>query len=134
MSAGERDLETLIAGMAPVLDTLSYQFVSVPRGGHPQADTLMRFQEAEGDTLILPDAIAKDLGLSTERIYARITLTVHSDLEAIGLTAAFAACLKEAMIPANVVAGYFHDHIFVPAALADRAMTALKAFSSRRQA
>jgi hypothetical protein len=41
-------------------------------------------------------------------------LQVHSDLEAIGLTAAFSAALTREGIIANVVAGYFHDHLFVP--------------------
>jgi hypothetical protein len=58
---------------------------------------------------------------------AWITLTVHSDLQAVGLTAAFAGVLGRAGIGCNVVAGAYHDHIFVPLELAQSAMTALKA-------
>ena len=58
-----------------------------------------------------------------------ITLTVHSSLEAVGLTAAFSAALTGAGISANVVAGYYHDHIFVPERDADRAIETLQALS-----
>jgi hypothetical protein len=56
-----------------------------------------------------------------------ITLTVHSSLAAVGLTAAFSARLAREGIGANVVAAFHHDHIFVPAADAERALAALKA-------
>ena len=129
--SGESDLDALIAGMAPALDPTPYCFITVAKGAHPEADALMRFQETEGDTLILVVEEAERLALPHEARYARITLTIHSDLEAVGLTAAFATCLGDAGIPANVVAGYYHDHIFVPQALADEAMRALEDLSSR---
>jgi hypothetical protein len=56
---------------------------------------------------------------------AWITLMVHSDLEAVGLTAAFAHALGQAGISCNVVAGAYHDHIFVPFEQALPAMDAL---------
>lgn len=58
---------------------------------------------------------------------AWITLTVHSDLQAVGFTAAFAGALGRAGISCNVVAGAFHDHIFVPVEQAQEALAALKA-------
>jgi hypothetical protein len=61
---------------------------------------------------------------------ARITLTVQSSLEAVGLTAAFASVLAQGGISANVIAGFHHDHIFLPAADADRAMTLLRGLSN----
>ena len=60
----------------------------------------------------------------------QITLKVHSSLEAIGLTAAMSRALMEAGISANVVAAYYHDHIFVPAADAERAVEALRQLSA----
>jgi hypothetical protein len=58
-----------------------------------------------------------------------ISLDVHSSLEAVGLTAAFATALGNEGISANVIAAYYHDHIFVPTADAERAVAALKALS-----
>jgi uncharacterized protein len=58
--------------------------------------------------------------------YAWITLTVHSSLEAVGLTAAVSKALTEENISCNVVAAFFHDHIFVPVKDAERAMNALQ--------
>jgi hypothetical protein len=60
----------------------------------------------------------------------QITLKVHSSLEAVGLTAAFSRALTEAGISANVVAAYYHDHIFVPATDAERAIEALRQLSA----
>jgi hypothetical protein len=59
-----------------------------------------------------------------------ITLNIHSSLEAYGLTAAFSNALAEANVSCNVVAGVYHDHIFVPRNDADKAMTVLKKLSS----
>ena len=61
----------------------------------------------------------------------RITLTVHSSLEAVGLTAAVATCLAQAGISANVVAAYHHDHVFVPEADAETAVQALRQLQQR---
>jgi hypothetical protein len=83
--------------------------------------------ESEGLTLVLPEEQAIRAGLEVVFRAAWITLTVHSDLQAVGLTAAFAGALGRAGIGCNVVAGAYHDHIFVPLDLAQSAMAALKA-------
>jgi hypothetical protein len=54
-----------------------------------------------------------------------ITLEVHSSLEAVGFLAAIATRLAAAGIGVNPVAGYFHDHLFVPEARAEEAMRLL---------
>ncbi|MDF1750164.1 MAG: ACT domain-containing protein [Alphaproteobacteria bacterium] len=131
--SGERNLQHLLAGMDPILDPDHYIFASVSKGDALSADLLMRFQEVEGDTVILTVQNAAQEGLSGEP-FRRITLSVHSALEAVGLTAAFSACLKDHGISANVVAGYYHDHIFVPDADADRALRALQALSMASKA
>ena len=126
--SGERDLARLLAEMTPVLDPVPYIFATVPHEYQTTVPPLMRFQEVEGDTLILSQREAEQEGLSGS-VFQRITLSVHSALEAVGLTATFSACLTDHGISANVVAGYYHDHIFVPQADAERALRALRALS-----
>lgn len=58
-----------------------------------------------------------------------ITLSVHSSLEAIGLTAAFSNALSEHEISCNVVAAYYHDHIFIDKKDTVKAMEILSSFS-----
>ena len=67
------------------------------------------------------------LSLKYNYISSWITLNIHSSLEAVGLTAAFANALKKVNISCNVVAAYFHDHIFIARKDAEKAMEALHA-------
>lgn len=82
-------------------------------------------------TLIVPQHEADAADLSYEGVYRAITLTVHSSLSAVGLTAAVASTLADHGISANVVAAYYHDHVFVPADGAEAAVSALKALQRR---
>ena len=128
---GETNLQTLLASMSPKLDDTEWVFTVV---GEEDAVRLTphavaSFREAEGLTLVLPQVAADDL----KRVRApmkRITLEVPSSLEAVGLTAAVASALAEEGISANVVAAYYHDHIFVPKASADRALAVLQALTT----
>ena len=70
------------------------------------------------------------MSLSYSLVCAWITLTVHSSLEAVGLTAAVSRALAEENISCNVVAAYYHDHLFVPVGDGERAMEVLLALSS----
>ena len=99
------ELGAMLAGMAPVLDGRAWFFVLVE--GEPPADAFAVIREDEGTTAIVP-------GERAGMPFARITLTVHSALEGVGLTAAVSGALAEAGIACNVVAGYHHDHLFVP--------------------
>ena len=122
---GETDLAVLLASMSPELHDGSYVFVvDEGRGGREEAVVVVA--EAEGTTLVLPRERADELGLTYAFVASWITLRVHSALDAVGLTAAFAAALTDQGISANVVAGYFHDHLFVPEDRRDDAMRALQ--------
>ncbi|MEZ2222279.1 ACT domain-containing protein [Rhizobium sp. RCC_161_2] len=130
---GITDLKLLLAGMKPDLVEGEFVYCSVPVSSladYVHMNPVGLFQEKEGVTLILPVEAARQAGLPTEPAMRMITLEIHSSLEAVGLTAAFATALGNEEISANVVAGYYHDHIFVPAADAGRAMAALRALSA----
>ncbi len=124
-----KDTAAMIAGMAPVRDPEIWYFcttddASLAETATPHALTV--FAEEEGTSLILPEVVARDLGFDLEIQMSRITLSVHSALDGVGLTAAVATALSEAHIPCNMVAAYHHDHAFVPAELADQAVQILQ--------
>jgi hypothetical protein len=103
-----------------------FVFVSVPR---ELADTLparARIEEDEGSTLVVHRTVADAQSLEYEFVARWITLTVHSALDAIGLTAAFSSALAAEGISCNVLAGYHHDHILVGVDQADLAMSVLR--------
>ena len=126
------DLGTLIRSMEPVLNPGTYVYASVPLGEDvPLADCVAAVREPEGLTLVLPEEVAQRLGVVVLFRCAWITLRVHSDLHAVGLTAAFATALAQAGISCNVAAGAYHDHIFVPVERADLAMAALRDLQRR---
>jgi uncharacterized protein len=131
---GETNLEKLLASMEPSLRDGDFIFASAPgKSVPPGLNPIGTFLEDEGLTLILPADEADAAGLSASGPMRCISLTVHSSLDAVGLTAAFATELTAHGISANVVAGYYHDHIFVGAADAERAMAALKTLSARHR-
>ena len=87
------------------------------------------FLESEGMTIIISKAKADENDLSYESVFNKITLEIHSSLDAVGLTAAFSKQLTQHNISANVIAGYYHDHIFVPKEKANLAIEALEKLS-----
>jgi len=117
--------------MTPKLNPGEYVFTNVKKLDNiERSDTLFEFKETEGITLIIDRQKADSLGLSYEYVTAWITLTVHSSLEAVGFTAVFSAALADENISCNVVAGYYHDHIFVPQEDAEKAVGILEALST----
>lgn len=129
---GEQHLATLLSSLSPELLDREYVFCTFPNaryGDYPALEPFASVSEPEGLTLIIPRIQADDRGLRYGSVFKRITLRVHSSLDAVGLTAAFSNKLAEHGISANVVAGYYHDHIFVHRDHAERAMAALEEFS-----
>lgn len=131
--AGEENLTMLLRCMSPVLTDGEFVFCTVKNaiyGDYAHAKPIASFTEAEGLTIVLTKETAENLGLFYEGTFRRITLGVHSSLQAVGLTAAVAGKLAENGIAANVIAAYFHDHVFVQSELADRAIGILSAYST----
>ena len=129
---GETDLGIMLSTLSPQLMDGDYVFCTFPNatyGDHLELEPIASFDEREGLTLIVSKARADQRGLSYASVFRGITLTVHSSLDAVGLTAAFSAKLTEHGISANVVAGFYHDHIFVQQEDAANAMSALGEFA-----
>lgn len=129
--SGETNLDILLKSMSPHLNEDEFVFVSIENGRYGQLGELApiaMFIEDEGMTLVVPKATADDNGFSYDSTFCCITLTIHSSLDAVGLTAAFASKLAEKDISANVIAGYYHDHIFVQSEKSEQAMSALNEF------
>jgi len=135
MSEPVNDFRELVGRMRPVLNPGTFVFCAVP----PDADVsgvpaIGTFHEPEGTTVIVEESAAARLKLTPAFRAAWITLTVHSDLEAVGLTAAVAGSLASAGISCNVVAGVYHDHLFVPAEQGPDALEALVEMQRRARA
>jgi len=124
---GHRDLAYLLTTMAPVLDTEPYVFATVPPALAPRLLSAAwgMCQEVEGTSLILPLEVAAEAGLPLAPQWRRITLTVNSSLEAVGFLAAITEALAHSNISTNAVAGYYHDHLFVPVDRAEEALAIL---------
>lgn len=118
----ERELDVLIRSLDPLLHEGEFVFCSSEVAG-----AIALFREAEGVTSIVERARADELGLEYSYIAAWITLTVESDLDAIGFLAAISAQLARAEVSCNVISALHHDHLFVPYARRDDAMAALGA-------
>jgi uncharacterized protein len=130
---GTTELSALIANLEPVLVEGEFVYATVPADSvdsYLSLKPMGLFFEPEGLTLILPAQAAAQAELAPSAPLRCITMTMHSSLEAVGLTAAMATALTKEGISANVVAGYYHDHIFVPTADAERAVQALKSLSA----
>jgi len=125
------ELDELLAALAPSLEPGQYVFCTLPATSKPPAgvEPLATIREPEGLSLVLPAEAGSDAGLACDGPFRLISLRVNSSLNAVGLTAAVAATLAAAGISANVVAGYHHDHLFVPADRAEDAVKALRALS-----
>ncbi|BDI60282.1 ACT domain-containing protein [Qipengyuania nanhaisediminis] len=121
------DLQGMLAGLEPVLAREPYVFLTGLgeqefAARHEQMFALV--YEDEGLTCVL-----KADGQDKAAQFARITLAVHSDLEAVGLTAAVATRLAELGIACNVIAAFHHDHLFVQWHRREEALAALEKLS-----
>jgi uncharacterized protein len=127
---GETNLSVLIKNMHPIVNEGEYVFCSLPHNKVLNFDKILfYFKEKEGLTIVMRKSDAEEQGYAYSSTFAWITLQVHSALEAVGLTAAFSQALAEHQISCNVVAGFYHDHIFVQYPLAQHAVDVLKKLS-----
>ena len=133
--AGITDLQQLLSAMQPKLWPGEYVFCAVS-SPHTidQQKIIGLFREQEGCTVIIEKELADAMQLSYSSVAAWITLSVHSSLEAVGLTAAFSSALAKEGVSCNVVAAFYHDHIFVSKNDALKAMDILVRLSAQKNA
>ena len=133
--ASDQSCQELLANLNPTLCPDPWVFTLVA-GGAPQLpedhSVFALIREEEGLTAIRRAGPSDDL--ETLPLFARITLQVYSDLEAVGLTAAVSGVLAEQNLCANIVAGLNHDHLFVPYQRGDEALQCLKRISAAARA
>lgn len=112
--AGETNLKKLVRAMRPEMNLGAYVFITQSSIDHiPTNDILGQFREKEGITIIIEKEKADMLNLPYEFVASWITLRIHSSLDSVGLTAIFSSELAKNNVGCNVVAGYYHDHVFV---------------------
>ena len=133
---GIKELDLILSTLSPQLDAEEvFIFHTDPNalyGDHSNLHPVVTCQERGGVTFVFPLSALTDcredsveIDLAAQPRMKRITLGVHSSLEAVGLTAAVSSLLAKHEISANMVAGYHHDHLFVPANDAERAVELL---------
>jgi uncharacterized protein len=119
--------------MAPVRHAGRFAFATVAEPMPAHLHPVAMIAESEGLSVILPHEVADEQGLEYDYLAAWITLTVQSSLDTVGLTATVSALFAEAGISCNIVAGFYHDHLFVAYNDADSAMKLLGELSSNPQ-
>jgi hypothetical protein len=127
----EKDLNKLLKTIKPKHNIGDYVFCTIRDLSKINfSDIISIFKEQDGVTIIIKKELADTLKLDYLFIASWITLTVHSSLEAVGLTAAFSKALSDEGISCNVVAAFYHDHIFVNKRDTEKAMNILNRLST----
>ncbi|OZE92764.1 hypothetical protein CH298_02475 [Rhodococcoides fascians] len=120
------DLDALLKTLSPKVRAGKYVFACVDEYTAARLRPIVSVREVEGTTVVVELGEAIELRLVYNFISAWITLDVHSSLDAVGLTATVSRVLTDEGISANVVAGFHHDHIFVPHDRAEDAVECLR--------
>ena len=119
------DLRALLIGMEPTLSKRAWCFHTIADTRFIPETAFAVIREDEGICCVIPAEAAP----ADARRFARITLRIHSDLEAVGLTSAVSGALATSGIACNAIAGLHHDHLFVPWDLREDALRVLNRLS-----
>lgn len=127
-SSGETNLAIILKNISPVLNKGQYVFCTgseLPVG----IECIGSFREKEGWSFILEKSLADRHKFSYSSVMSWITLDIHTSVDGVGFTAAFSKALGDSNISCNVLAAFYHDHIFVPEKDAEKAIRVLKNLS-----
>lgn len=127
---GINNLEVLLKSMKPELIEGAFVFVTT-KGDFSKLSPILIFKEKEGTTIIIKKETADKNKIKYETVWAMITLTIHSDLNAVGFLATITKKLAEKGISVNAVSAFYHDHLFVPFEKRTETMTTLKLISKK---
>ncbi len=81
-------------------------------------------REGDGLTSIHPESQGE---------WARISLEIHSSLDAVGLTGVVASRLADLGISVNIIAALHHDHLFVPWDRREEALECLRSLQGQAE-
>ena len=130
---GEKDLDTLLKQMQPVLDDDEMVFCTLPPKIAEDYMSLSQgyYVEPEGITVIIGRHLADLNGLSYDIVFRRISLMVHSSLEAVGFLARITEVLAAQGFSVNVVSAFFHDYLYIKTEEAENAINTLKLWQEK---
>jgi hypothetical protein len=120
---------TIIHGLAPMDLAPELQpgtYVFCVDDGRSKVSPVATIREREGLTIVLAREEADQARLPYDLVHAWITLNLQTALDHVGVTARFSAALADG-IACNVIAGFHHDHLFVPAHRGNEALAILRA-------
>lgn len=139
---GETNLASLIRSMSPSLDEETYVFGHIPAKTDTDFQNILKlfvgipvqmlFREDKGWTVITSQKVAEEIQMQSVFPCKRITLRVHSSLEAVGFMTAITTKLTELNTGVNPVSGYYHDHLFVPLGKEQSVLEALKTMATEQ--
>lgn len=119
------ELKAMLMRLDPVLSKRPWCYQRLSDDAFIPDTAFAVIRESEGPCAILPAPAANDGAVR----FARITLALPSNLEAVGLTAAVATTLASSGIACNIVAGLMHDHLLVPWKQREEALVLLEKMS-----
>ena len=124
--AGITDLKETLKSLEISCDDIEYGFASIDDSSKASQEKLLAtFQEDGRVAIIAPAAYLKLQNINHEGPFAKLTIDIHTSLDLVGLTAVMATKLAEGGISANVVAAFYHDHVFVQYDLRQKAQELL---------
>jgi hypothetical protein len=130
--SGLTDLQQTLQSLKVICDDIQYGFASIADESQIERDkVLATFHENGRLATIAPKEYLDSLGVENEGPYAKLTIDVHTSLELVGLTAVMATELAKHGISANVVAAFYHDHVFVQYELRQKAIHLLEGLKDK---